>query len=256
MTPPLALLAGIPLGVYQRTRRRPRYDGWDVQTIPSLNHRKCDFDGISKRVIDRLDEAEISSHDGVHLFVAHDGSRAGFDRELRRKCYRVVWLPPALARQYGQPVFHDELGNLLDFECSWRAKVRPRVDSPLLLPEGQFAAEDSTKDMWGRVYNVGHGKDDLGAVAETVARFRRRHRRKHGWCDTADLVFTRQAPHGIHGLPTWRRRKFTFALPEGFHFDVAQEGGRLFELTSADGTTRSYNSHVNVDSYGYTRAGH
>ena len=256
MTLPLALVAGIPLGVYQRIRQHPFYGGWDVRTIPSLHPRKCDFGGISKRVFDALDKAETSNHDGVHLFVAHDGCCDQFNSDLRSKCYRVVWLPPAIAKQYGQPEFDDELGNLLDFECSWRTRVRPSVDSPLLLPEGQFAAENSTKDMWGRVYNVSQGKDDLGAVAETIARFRRRHHRKRGgWCDTSALVFTKQAPHGSHGLPTWRHRKFTFALPKGFHFDVVHEGGRQFELTDADGTSKSYSSHANIDAHGYARGG-
>ena len=258
MTLPLALVAGIPLGVYQRRQRQqqPSYDGWDLQTIPSQSHRKCDFGPISKRVFDRLDEAETSSdYDGVHLVAAHDGPRDQFKPELRSKCYRVAWLSPAVARRYGQPEFEDELGDLLAFECSWRAYVRPSVDSPLLLPEGQFAAEGSTKDMWGRVYRVGRGKDDLAAVAETVSRFRRRHHHRHGWRDTRELVFSRQAPHGTHGLPPWRRRKFTFALPDGFHFDVAHEQGAPFELTSAECASKSYRSHANIDAYGYARGG-
>ena len=88
MTLPLALVAGIPLGIYQRTRQHPLYDGWDVRTIPSQSHGKCDFSGISKRVFDCLDEAETSSHDGVHLFIAHDGDRGHFKQDLRSKCYR------------------------------------------------------------------------------------------------------------------------------------------------------------------------
>lgn len=127
--------------------------------------------------------------------------------------------------------------------------------SPLLLPEEQFAAEDSTKDMWGRAYGVGQRKDSLGAVAEVVSRFRRHHYHQRGWRDTAALVFNKKAPHGTHGLPTWRRRKFTFALPDGFHFDVAHERGRPFELTSADGIRKTYRRYANIDAYGYARGG-
>ena len=252
---PLALIAGIPLGVYQRTQQPLSYDGWDVQTIPSQNHRKCDFEGISKRVLARVDEAETSTHDGVHLFVVHDGRRARFKEDLRSKCYRVVWFPPTVARRYGQPEFDKELGDLLAFESAWRTHVRPSVDSPLLLPEGQFATDGSTKDMWGRVYGVAQKKDDLGAVAKTVSRFRRRHHHQRGWRDTAALVFVSQERHGTHGLCAWRRRKFTFALPEGFHFNVAHEQGRRFELASAGGARASYSSHANVDAYGYMRGG-
>lgn len=255
MTLPLALVAGIPLGVYKRAPQRPSVDGWDVRTIPSQSHRKCDFGGISKRVFDCLDEAETSSHDGVHLFIVHDGDRGRFKRDLRSRCYRVVWFSPAIARQYGRQKFDDELGDLLDFEHSWRRSVRPSVDSPLLLPEGQFAAEGSTNDMWGRVYTVGQGRDDLGAVAETIARFRLRHHHQRGWRDTAALVFESRERHGTHGLPKWRRRKFTFPIPEGFHFNVAHERGRRFALTSADGATRTYSRHANVDAHGHARGG-
>ena len=167
----------------------------------------------------------------------------------------MAWLPSAVARQYGQPAFDHVLGQLLAFESSWRRRLRPSVDSPLLLPEGQFAAEGSTKDMWGRVFGVSRSYDDLDAVAKAVERFGLRHNHQLGWRDTKSLVFSRQAPHGTHGLPTWRRRKFTFALPKGFHFDVAHEQGRPFALTSADGTSKFYRNHANVDAFGYTRGG-
>lgn len=183
-------------------------------------------------------------------------------RSSRLDCSKGSTLPPTWPRwtvhsprYWGRPTFDDELGDLLAFECSWRTRLQPSVDSPLLLPEGQFAAEYSTKDMWRRVFGVGRRKDDLGAVAETVARFRLRHHHQRGWRDTKSLVFSRQAPHGTHGLPTWRRRKFTFALPKGFHFDVAHERERPFALTSADGTSKPYRSHANVDAFGYTRGG-
>lgn len=215
MTLPLALVAGIPLGVHERARRQPSCDGWDVQTIPSRSHRKCDFRHIAQRVFDHLDKAETSSSQhGVHLIVAHEGHHDQFKGDLRSRCYRVAWLPSAVARQYGQPAFDHVLGQLLAFESSWRRRLRPSVDSPLLLPEGQFAAEGSTKDMWGRVFGVSRSYDDLDAVAKAVERFRLRHNHQLGWRDTKSLVFSRQAPHGTHGLPTWRRRKFTFALPK------------------------------------------
>ena len=256
MTRPLALVAGIPLALHQRTPQEPSCEGWDVRTIPSMKPRKCDFSGISTRVFNQADDAETSSHDGVHLIVAHEGHRDQLKEGLRLRCYRVAWLPEAVARQYGQPAFEKELCDLLAFEMSWRTTLRPSVDSPLLLPEEQFAAEGSTKDMWKRVFGVGQRKDGLGAVAKTVDRFRRRHRHKHGWRDTKALVFDRHGPpHGTHGLPTWRRRKFTFALPDGFHFDVTHEKERQFELTAADGMSQRYHSHANVDAYGYTRGG-
>ena len=255
MTLPLALVAGIPLGVHQRTQQEPSCNGWDVRTIPSMDHGKCDFSAIARRVFDEADDAETSSQHGVHLIVAHEGHHDQFKGDLRSRCYRVAWLPSAVARQYGQPAFDDELCDLLAFESSWRTRLQPSVGSPLLLPEGQFAAEYATKDMWRRVFRVGRRKDDLSAVAETVARFRLRHHHQLGWRDTKSLVFSRQAPHGTHGLPTWRRRKFTFALPKGFHFDVAHEQKRPFALTSADGTSKSYRSHANVDAFGYTRGG-
>ena len=258
MKPPIALIAGIPLGIYQRareTKEKRRCCGWNVRTFAGQEYDRCDFARIAKRVLDVADGEETSGHDGVHLLIAHEGDRSRFHRDLRDRCYRVVWLPPYLAKQYGRRSFDDLLHGVLQFERSWRKSVRPTIDSPLLLPENQFSAEPSTKDMWSRAFRVCRERDEIQAVKQTIARFRVRHHYQRSWRDVNELLFRRGEPsHGGRGLPSWRWRKFTFQLPAGHHFDVRHARDRPFEMAGADGTSR-HRVYANVDAYGYVRGG-
>lgn len=254
MTVPLALIAGIPQGVFQRASGPPCHNGWRIQTIPSKSSNKCDFVRIAKRVLNVANEQETVA-DGVHLLIAHSGSRKQINQDLSAKCYRVVWLRPDFAQTYGTPRFAQVLRRLLDFERTWREKIRPNIDSPLLLPEGQFATRPDAKDVWKRTYRVCEEQDQLDDVARMISRFRKHHRRSEGWQDTRGLLFSQGPHHGGSDLPLWRRRKFTFRLPQGHHFDVSHEKARSFILEDADGHSVHYRQHANVDAYGYARGG-
>lgn len=254
MKPPVALIAGIPLGVYQRAREKPRCCGWEVRTVAGLDHRRCEFTRIAERVLHDVDEAETSGHDGVHLLIAHEGDSGPFHRDLKDRCYRVVWLPPHRAKQYGHASFADLLCGVLQFERTWRKSVRPTMNSPLLLPEKQFSAERTTKNLWRRAFHVCEEEDEIQAVKKAIARFRERHYHQRSWRDVNGLLFRLGEPHGRWGLPSWRRRKFTFHLPVGHHFDVRHEHDRPFEMAGTDGTSR-YRFYTNVDAYGYVRGG-
>lgn len=252
MTLPLALIAGIPLGVYKRANE-PCCTGWAVHTIPSQHHSKSDFIRIAKRVLRFADEAETTAkHDGVHLLITHCGNRKQINEDLREKCYRVVWLQSDFGKQYGTPLFADALRQLLDFERIWREKIRPNIDSPLLLPEDKFSPIPNAKDVWKRTYRLCQEHDGPDDVANMISRFRKHHRKSSGWRDTKGRLFTHGPLHGTWNLPPWRRRKFTFLLPRGHHFDVSHEKNRQFSLKDADGGP-TY--HANVDAYGYMRGG-
>ena len=254
MTLPLALIAGIPLGVFQRASGPPSYNGWRIQTIPSKSPGKCDFVRIARRVLNVANEQEAVA-DGVHLLIAHSGSRRRIDQDLSTKCYRVVWLQPDCAKNYGTPSFAQTLRRLLDFERAWREKIRPNIDSPLLLPEGQFATRPNAKDVWKRTYRVCEEQDQLDDVAKMISRLRRHHRKSGGWQDTRGLLFSQGPSHGGSDLPLWRRRKFTFRLPQGHHFDVSHRKERSFILEDADGNSVQYRQYANVDAFGYVRGG-
>ena len=142
---PLALIAGIPRGLYTRAREKPACHGWQVQVIPSGHQRKADLRSIWKRVMHRADEPDA---DGVHLILAHDrdDERSEFERMVCRS-YRVIWIPRELSRSYGTEVFQREISAALQFEDGWRVRVLPTIDSPLLLPETAFSASGPVVDM-------------------------------------------------------------------------------------------------------------
>lgn len=93
------------------------------------------------------------------------------------------------------------------------------------------------------------------ARQRSIRRFVREHRKGSGWIDTCRLLFDRGAPHGVHGMPSWRQQKLGFRLPNGFHFDVKHEQGRSFRLSDSDGTRHEFNTYANLDPHEFVRHG-
>ena len=252
---PLAVVAGVSLGSYRRSDWRPSRTGWVIRVLPGQQLRHGNLREIWNRV---LHVGDVKSTDaGVHFLLAHDreDERPVFRRELRRRSLRAVWLDRHLSRQYGSNDFRQAIDGLLEFEEAWRQRLRPNLNSPLLLPESAFEAEANVRDTWRRVHDVVVGHDNISAVGEAVQRFFREHRKGSGWTDTRKLLFSRGAPHGLHDLARWRRQKLGFSLPSGFHFDVKHEQGRSFRLIDQDGTRHEFDAYTNVDPHGYLRGG-
>ena len=252
MTCPLLIVAGIPLGAHQRAKSRPARVGWTIWEIPSHAHKRADLSGIWPRIMAAADRAPDA---GAHLLLAHDreSDRPHF-RELVCRSHRATWLARELSRQYGRREFLKAFDEFMDFEEEWRARIRPGIESPLLLPETVFVAESSVKDAWSRARNINRERDDLHAVEQTIRRFGDRHRSQGCWHDRRELIFCHGPHHGSHGLPEWRRRKFTFCFPEGFHFDVKHSRNRNFQVRSGSGM-RKFNKYTNVDPHGFLRGG-
>lgn len=251
MTKPLAVIAGVSLGAYRRARNPIDRRGWTVLVIPSEKEDKHDLRGIWKKVLCRVDRARC---DGVHLFLIHgkNSDRPTFE-ELKERSYRAVWLPADVYRQYGQPVFGQALNDLLCFEERWRDSIRPSLNSPLLLPEGVFRAARHASDAWKRARMVHARRDDLRHVANVISRFREVHRRQDHWIDERRLMYCHGPHHAIH-VSNWRKRKLTFDIPTGFHFDVQHERSRPFTLRARDGS-HNFDQYTNVDPHGYVRGG-
>lgn len=252
MTAPLAIVAGIPLEVHRRARNRPARAGWAIRAIPSHDRRRADLSGIWARVMEAADRAPNA---GVHLLLAHDreSDRPRFG-ELVCRCHRATWLPRGLSGQYGKQKFLEAFDEIMDFEEEWRARIRPRIASPLLLPETVFVAAPSVKDTWSRARNVNRERDNLHAVEQTIGRFGSEHRHPGCWRDRRDLIFCHGPRHGSHGLPEWRRRKFTIRFPDGFHFDVRHFRNGNFHVR-AGAETRRFTTYTNVDPHGFLRGG-
>ena len=142
-----------------------------------------------------------------------------------------------------------------EFEEQWRQRLRPDLNSPLLLPESAFEADPNVRDTWIRAHNVVVDHDNMDAVDVSIRRFVGVHRKGPGWVDARKLLFNKGAPHGEHGLPAWRRQKLGFRLPEGFHFDVNHQRDRSFRLSDQNGIRHQFHTYTNVDPHGFIRGG-
>ena len=56
-------------------------------------------------------------------------------------------------------------------------------------------------------------------------------------------------------LPEWRRRKLTFNLPDGFHFEVRHREGRRFHVRDQTGESQRFTEYTNIDPHGFVRSG-
>ena len=254
---PLAVLAGVSLGAHQRSNRwKPRRGGWEVRVLPSQQYGRADLHGVWKRLLSYYDSNSEAAN-GIHLLLLHDreDERPQFNRELGLRSIRAVWLAPGMSTQYGSGPFEQVVDHLLGFEETWRTRIRPELNSPLVLPETGFSAQRDVRDTWRRARKVNDARDDIDAVAKSIERFADRHKHGQGWRDARQLVFRRGAPHGEHGLPSWRKQKLTFRLPEGHHFDVTHERGSAFHIEDEGGASRKFARYTNVDSHGFVRGG-
>ena len=254
---PIAVVAGVSVESYRRSDWRPERAGWRTHVIPGKERRHGSLAKIWKRLLDFGDECAEGTDAGVHLLLAHDrgDERPRFRRELRRRSFRAVWLDRHLSNQYGSDDFRDVIDALLEFEEQWREGLRPDLNSPLLLPASAFEAGANVRDSWTRAQDVVIGRDRIDAVRGLIRGFVREHGRRSGWIDERRLLFRRGAPHGMHGLPAWRRQKLGFRLPDGFHFDVAHERDRTFQLSDQEGRPRKFDAYTNVDPHGFVRGG-
>ena len=193
---------------------------------------------------------------GTHLLLAHDteDERPGFI-ELRHRSFRATWLPRELSNRYGSKAFTQAIDEVLKFEEQWRSRLQPSVNSPLLLPQTAFSAHPSVKDTWKRVRTVNSLHDTIEAVEHSISRFSQYHRRNRVWCDSRELAFSRCAYHGHHDLPAWRRQKFTFHFPDGFHFDVKHVRDHRFSVYDQEGVPKQFIRYTNVDPHGFLRGG-
>ena len=255
---PIAVLAGVSLGSYRRNAWRPTRPGWRICVLPSQRHGRGNLREIWTRVLEFGNECAEGTDAGVHFLLAHDreDERPKYRRDLRTRSLRAVWLDRRLSTQYGSTDFRRAIDNCLAFEEQWRQYLRPTLNSPLLLPESAFEADANVRDTWRRVQDVMVGHDNIGAVRESVKRFRREHGKGSVWIDTRRLLFRRGILHGMHGLSAWRRQKLGFSLPSGFHFDVKHDQHRTFLLRDQDGTPRDFDVYTNVDPHGFLRGGH
>jgi hypothetical protein len=130
------------------------------------------------------------------------------------------------------------------------------LGSPLLLPECSFSVGRGHKQLWRHARSYGDQANIEGAV-KAVREFIRVYLRKqehYQWIDDRDLIFGRNGPRHAEA-PFPRGWKFSYRLPDGFHYDIKHIEGRKFSVTDGAGTLHSSaaEGYINIDPHGYVR---
>jgi len=139
----------------------------------------------------------------------------------------------------------------------WSSRVKPTsIGSPLLLPECSFDVGGGHRNMWRHARSYGDTLNIEGA-AKAVRDFERVYLRKaahYQWIDDRDLIFGRDGPRHADA-PFPRGWKFSYRLPDGFHYDVKHLEQRKFTLSDAAGVRHASGAkgYINIDPHGYVR---
>ena len=249
---PHSIIAGIPLPLIRQSKKfLPTVPGWSIQVVPAA--KRADLSTCWNQV---LAHANGSSDDGTHILAYHkpEKERPYYESTVYSR-HRLIWLDHATLGLYGTSYFTTAINKILQFEAEWRETLRPRgVSSPLMLPESSFDPMRHVRDLWQRSHQVRIGRDKLESVHRLTDSFRAAHRRPMCWVDVKERIFDYTGErHALH-VDSARLWKFTFRVPDGFHFDVTCTGSaRSLLLRDYNGATRSFRTHANIDCHGYFR---
>ena len=173
-----------------------------------------------------------------------------------RWCDRLVSSLNCLATPNPAP-FLERLAADLAEEQQWSSRIKPMdMGSPLLLPECSFSVGGGHKHLWRHARSYGDEANIEGA-AKAVREFERVYLRKqehYQWIDDRDLIFGRNGPRHAEA-PFPRGWKFSYRLPDGFHYDIKHLEDRKFSITDVAGALHisAPKGYINMDPHGYVR---
>jgi len=262
---PLAIIFGLVKGQSDRIKAHAKQlgttfrEGWTIRFLhasgATRNIRESDVRAA-------LAEARRATEPVHILAITNQGG--GVKSDLARAfipIFRFRWLPSEwLSLPHPTPMeFISRVNELLIDEEDWRARVQPKDHaSPLLLPQITFAT--SLDDIWELATRYGEG-NNIGCERRLLA-FHQCHWRRHSsghyarksfWTDDDNRVFDHTgAQHAP--APVERAWKFSYRIPEGFHYDLRHAQGRKFVARGAVTNKQVENEgYVNIDPYGYFR---
>ena len=234
-------------------------DGWVVHFVPPTGENSQIREADVKVALLNAQNADGSAH---ILGITNQGGHKKKEIAARFLPYfRFRWLPGEwLALPYPSPQeFIIKVNETLIEEDDWREIVQPGdISSALLLPESAFSTKLS--DLWNLAAKYGEGCN--AGCARRKDEFKRTHYKPHTsekhardyfWTDDGSRIFDHtQEQHG--DAPDLRKWKYSFRIPDGFHYDVRHAAGRKFTVT---GAIRSKDvkagGYVNLDPHGHFR---
>ncbi len=250
---PTLIIAGVPRSVIQRNKGyTPQVDEWSVELIGSRDKRNPDLRSCWKDVM----SIAAKSENGAHIFAYHhrEDEYPIFNRKMHDR-HRLVWMERNTLKCFGADIYSAMIRKHITFESAWRERLRPQsIDAPSLLPEMSFSPK-KYKDMWIRIRSVHLGKDDIERIYKIIRDFRATHYNKGRWEDATGLQF-KVAPERHGSFPSYGNFKFTYRLPDGFHYNVQNSRpNRRFDIKSAEGNSCKFRKYTNVDCHGSIRGG-
>lgn len=148
---------------------------------------------------------------------------------------------------------------IIQEEEYWRHNIKPNnVHHPLLLPKDSFNSQCKCKLLWeicdayGDINNMRDAARKIKIFTNTY-----QHRMNdggRGWKDTNNLLFDPNGPQHANATD-WHRWKYSFQLPDGFHYDVNHERKQAFQIRDAKGIMHPAPAghHLNIDPHGHIR---
>jgi hypothetical protein len=239
-------------------------DDWELKVIAGSDRNSA---GIGARQLDSIME-QAADAGGSHVFGVTD-QRDGVSVARQIKVYfRFRWLTAANVHAISRDStpFMNELRTVLTEESAWRARVMPTSkQSALILPQGVFRCGGEASQVWRLAERYNENVEFYSVVAEHLIRFSQQYRRRDRavtghhvagwqWVDDARRVWRDDGPfHGIAPFP--RDWKYSYRLPDGFHFDVGHEQRAPFSLNDCHGNAHQAKAdgRLNIDAHGWKR---
>ncbi len=256
-----AILVGLPRDMAKRVKAALGKGsvtwaaGWNVEFHFAKRTRPEIFPTDIKATI------QLASESAAHIVGISNQpgpDKQAIAREIR-PYFRFRWLDIKLISHIGfnTPEFITGINAALDEESLWAERVKPRdTESPLLLPGCSFATDDY--GLWDHAMAYGD-VGNIDGAAKAIDGFRRAHweileRIGARWVDKRGRLFDHTgARHGKAPFP--RSWKYSYSIPEGFHYDVTASSGKPFAMN--DHADRAHpvvaSGHLNIDPHGYVR---
>lgn len=259
---PTFILAGYQRSLAPRVKNAlaagaDRFNGW---TSIAFTGHKNNAPDIGKAQVDELCRL-AEEHDGSHIFGVSAEKTRNQIEDLISPHFRFRWID---AKTIGRVGTGDEaplvaaLSAATQEENYWLTNVKPKDSaSPLVLPE-IFCAKRDFSGLW-RLANSYNNEGHLQAAATLIERFTRYHRRhadgfsKTPWQDDDSWIWNDDGER--HGDPEFPNEdwKYSFRLPDGFHFDVSPSAKGKFFFTDIHKNRHKFKKHLNITAHGEVR---
>ncbi|GAB0057574.1 hypothetical protein SIID45300_01905 [Candidatus Magnetaquicoccaceae bacterium FCR-1] len=264
---PVLILAGLSHSLVVRVKAalqkfqtsHPLPLGWNIK-FAYIDEKKLLF---SEKVVKLACKTASESTDSHIVGIRNaEGNSNEIARQFIKPFFRFRWFEG----KHLPLIYHPDqelinrLSEIIQEEEYWRNNIKPDdIYHPLLLPKDIFNSQCKCQNLWeicdtyGDFNNLHDANRKIKIFTTTY-----QHTMVHGgrgWKDTTKLLFD---PNGArHGdAPDFHRWKYSFQLPEGFHYDVNHEREQAFHVRDAKGVTRSatQGGHLNIDPHGHVRS--